>query len=326
MPSWSTSRSRLGIRPRPADVPAGRRGGAARRRRRGRQDPAADRAARPRRRRRLAGARRPLPRLRRQRAALPPVLRDPRPARRRAARPRRRGRRPPTPRCAAPAARPADAGRGRRTPESVAALDRADLFEAVHALARGRRRARPAAARRRGPALGRPVDPRPAELPVHPPLRRPGRARRVLPLRRPAPPPPAAPPGRRVVPPAAASSGSSSTPLGAADVRALVAELARPTRSPTTPRSRDIVDRAEGNAFFVEELVGAASGARAAGSPTTSPTCCWSGSTGSTTTRAPGRRAPPASPAAGSPTTLLARRRPGSTRAPSTRACARRSR
>ena len=82
---------------------------------------------------------------------------------------------------------------------------------------------------------------------------------RVVPLRRPAPPPPAAPPGRPSGPASAASSGCSSTPLPAADVRALIAELARRRRS-TSAEIADIVDRAEGNAFFVEELVGAASG------------------------------------------------------------------
>ena len=67
--------------------------------------------------------------------------------------------------------------------------------------------------------------------------------------------------------------------------------------------SRDIVDRAEGNAFFVEELVGAASGPRRLASPTTSPTCCWSGSTGlddaaRQVVRAASRRRPPGLPRA----------------------------
>ena len=92
------------------------------------------------------------------------------------------------------------------------------------------------------------------------------------------------------------------------DVRTLIAEL-RPERA-AEKELGDIVDRAEGNAFFVEELVGAAVRARQLGSRPTSPTCSWSASTGSTTP--PGRwSAPPASPAARSPTTC-SRPRPGS--------------
>ena len=67
------------------------------------------------------------------------------------------------------------------------------------------------AARRRGRALGRPVDPRDAELPVRPTIHPAGVADRVLPQRRPAPPAPAADLGRRVVAAARRSSGSPST-------------------------------------------------------------------------------------------------------------------
>ena len=83
-----------------------------------------------------------------------------------------------------------------------------------------------------------------------------------------------------------------------------------------------VVERAEGNAFFVEELVGAAAGTHDdAGSPPTSPSCCWCGSTASTSR--PARScARPASPADGSPTSC-SRSRPTSATRPSTRACAR---
>ena len=65
---------------------------------------------------------------------------------------------------------------------------------------RDRRREGAGAAGHRGHPLGRPVDPRPPQLPLLPPVRRAGRRGRVVPLRRPAPPPPAPSPGRRVVP------------------------------------------------------------------------------------------------------------------------------
>ena len=65
-------------------------------------------------------------------------------------------------------------------------------------------------------------------------------------------------------------------------------------------RARRHRRRAEGNAFFVEELVGAAAGAGRLACPTTSPTCCSSGSTGSTTPparwSAPPRGRPPGLP------------------------------
>ena len=147
-------------------------------------------------------------------------------------------------------------GRGR-------ALDRADLFEAVHAAARGGRRRRPGAAGRRGLPLGRPVHPRPAQLPVLPPLRGAGRRRGVLPLRRPAPPAPAPPPGRRVV----AAARRRAAPARAAARRR--GPAADPSRSPERDhrgRVCAIVEPAEGNAFFVEELVGAAARARQLGS------------------------------------------------------------
>ena len=54
-------------------------------------------------------------------------------------------------------------------------VERSDLFEAVHALLEEAALVAPPRARRRGHPLGRPLDPRPADLPAHPPLHRPGR-------------------------------------------------------------------------------------------------------------------------------------------------------
>ena len=116
------------------------------------------------------------------------------------------------------------------------------------------------------------------------PLPRPGRDRGVVPLRRPAPPPPAAATAAPVGPAARRRTGCSSSPLADDDVRALV-RAACPRPALRGRGAARIVRRAEGNAFFAEELVGAADGRRAGRRrcPTTSPTCCWSGSTGSTT-------------------------------------------
>ncbi len=192
----ATARHPPGPRPRPGA------GGPARGRRRRRQDPAPHRAARPRLHRRLAGRRRALPRLRRQRPALPAVLRGDRPARHRLPGPRRRDRRaPPGARAAPP--RPPAALRQRARPPTPPPTPRstaARLYDAVHALldAAGARAA--AAARDRGHPLGRPVDPRPAQLPVLAAVRARGGDRGVLPQRRPAPPPPAAQGRRRVGP------------------------------------------------------------------------------------------------------------------------------
>ena len=94
-----------------------------------------------------------------------------------------------------------------------------------------------------------------------------------------------------------ASPGCSSSPLPPRAVRSLVKQLhPAPLRESAVA---GIVARAEGNAFFVEELVGAA-GCRAV-SPTTSPSCCWCASTGSA--RPPSRScARRRCPAAGCPT------------------------
>ena len=169
------------------------------RRRRRRQDPAARRAAHPRRAGRLPRPRRALPRLRRQRAALPPVQRGLRPAGRRLPHPgplAGRGR---------PRHRPADA-RPPRDPRAPRARRRQrppGPARPLRVRARRARAARPgraAAAADRGRPLGRPVHPRAAQLPVLPTLRLPGGRGRVLPQRRPAPPPPAAHRSRRVGP------------------------------------------------------------------------------------------------------------------------------
>ena len=65
-------------------------------------------------------------------------------------------------------ARPGRRRRRRGPPVATPDLDRADLFEAVHAALEDLAAERPAAGRRRGRALGRPVHPRPAQLPVRP--------------------------------------------------------------------------------------------------------------------------------------------------------------
>ncbi len=94
---------------------------------------------------------------------------------------------------------------GRRTMQGAeqdasAAVGRADLFDAVLALFEAMAKVGSAAAGDRGRPLGRHLHPRPAQLPVLPALRRSGRHRRVVPLRRPAPAPSAAPRHRRVEP------------------------------------------------------------------------------------------------------------------------------
>ena len=165
----------------------------------------------------LAGGRRALPGLRRQRAALPPVLRGARPARGRAAR-GRRARRRRAPRAGPAPARPPRDGRDRERRRS----DRAEVEmprpgRPLRGRARpagGGRRDVPGAAGHRGLPLGRPVDPRPAQLPVLPAVRR----RRWPSSRRTAPTTCTAatrsaarsPSGRGC----AASSGCSSGPLG----------------------------------------------------------------------------------------------------------------
>ena len=150
---------------------------------------------------------------------------------------------------ATPATRPA-----RRTDEP---MDRADLFEAVHCRARRSwPRARRVLLLRRGRALGRPVDPRAAQLPVRPRLRRAGvrssRPTAATTCTAGTRCAPRSPSGRRLpgVEPAASSSRLSD-----ADVRTLVQAL-HPAPLRRARRSTRIVERAEGNAFFTEELVG----------------------------------------------------------------------
>ncbi len=186
---------------------------------------------------------------------------------------------------------------------------------------RGRRRAAAARGRRRGPPLGRPVDPRPDELPVHPPVQPAGGPRGVLPLRR---PPPQAPPprqGRRLV---AAPDRAPHVPRAARRRRGPRAgrlPRRRPGRRADRRRGRHGRRARRGQRVLRR-------GARrrhrrqprTAACPPTSPRCCWSGSTGSTSPRARsfGRRA---SPGAGSPTSCSPSR-PTSTTRRSTRACA----
>ena len=194
---------------------------------------------------------RPLRRPRRHPAALPPVQRGVHPAVRRAARTRSTG-------CsiALPGAGPPDPVPGRRRgPARDDRLDRGELFDSVLGGAglAGRRAARRPA--RRGRPLGRPGHPRPARLPVHPPRRRTGRRRRQLPQRRPAPAPPAAPHAGRMVPAARRSPASTSTRCRPT-TSAPSSGRWTPSRS-TRWTSRASSRRADGNAFFAEELLAA---------------------------------------------------------------------
>ena len=147
-------------------------------------------------RRRLARGRGPLPRPGRHRPALPPLLRDARPARHRAPRHRRRrGRTPPHPRPAA--ARPAHARRRgrRRPPASSGPTCSTPSAPCSRRPPRGRPAARSSSRTPTGPTAP-PATCSPSSSPA---LHRPGRRARQLPRRRPPPPPPAPPPGRRVV-------------------------------------------------------------------------------------------------------------------------------
>ena len=164
----------------------------------------------------LAGVRRTLPRLRRQRPALPPVLRGARPAGHRPPRRRRAPSPASTPRW--PGSSPAGGCSARHEAgDSVGARPGRPVRGRARP-ARGGRREGPGPPRHRGHALGRPVDPRHAQLPVLPALRRAGRRGGVVPLRRPPPPPPAPHPGRGVVPdprrraPPAPASGGARRP------------------------------------------------------------------------------------------------------------------
>ena len=112
------------------------------------------------------------------------------------------------------------------------------------------------AARHRGRALGRPGHPRPARLPVHPRRHRTPRDHRQLPQRRPAPPPPAASDAGRMGPAARGDAASQLDPLAADDVRSLVRAIHPEPLADAAVN--DIVSRADGNAFFAEELVAAA--------------------------------------------------------------------
>ena len=278
-----------------------------------------------RRRRRLAGRRRALPRLRRQRAALPPVLRGARPARGRAARARRQVTYE-HPALVPPAPGPPGHGAGRRRRRGRRRVRRQRRpRRPVHRrarAARGGRRARPAPRRRRGLPLGRPVDPRPAQLPVLPAVRA-ARSRWW---------PPTAPTtstaGTRCAarspsgPGCAASSGSSS------------ARCPTTTSAPWSPcwrrpacseRELDDDRRPRRGQRVLRRGAGRRRRhVRRQPARWTSPTCSWSASTGSTTT--PGRRCGSrASPAARSPTTCSPRP-PASTAPSSRRRCARPSR
>jgi hypothetical protein len=107
---------------------------------------------------------------------------------------------------------------------------------------------------RRGPPLGGQVHPRHGQLPVRPALRPAGVRRGVLPQRRPAPPTPP-PRGRRRVGPHAV--GRPAPPVAARRRRGPHAGSQPASGTPPGGRAACHRQRGEGNAFFVEELVGA---------------------------------------------------------------------
>ena len=231
---------------------------------------------------RVAG--RALPRLRRQRAALPPVLRALRPARRR----RPRGRRPAD-RRPHPALSHLQPGRRlivrrRRRGRGRPNLDRSDLFEAIHG-------ALDDLAERAAAAACVIEDVHWADRSTRDLLsflfarafRGPGRSCRVLPLRRPAPPPPAAR-DRGPVGPAARGPAGPARPAAR---RRRTRAWCRPCCPGRCPRaSCTAIVRAGRGQRVLRRGAGRRRRGRAAAAgacPTTSPTCCWSGSTGSTT-------------------------------------------
>ena len=225
--------------------------------------------------------------------ALPAVRRDGRRARRQGPRPRRRARRRP-PGAGAPRA-PGRRRESAATPCAPTSSRRCTAPSPTSAPWAGARR-------RRGRALGRRVDPRAAHPAVHPRL---------------------APTASGCSPRGAATTSTAATPwrgrstvwsrlpaltrielgpLPDADLRSIVRRVG-------TDLSPDVVDevarRAEGNAFFAEELAAAAADP---GEPTpaTSPGSCSPASTSSTT--APSAWcASPRSSAVGCRTTLLER-------------------
>ena len=188
------------------------------------------------------------------------------PATRPRARVRRRTRCSPGCSPAAPGARPpvppASEGRdlSRPLPHRAAPQPvddgRLQLFESVAGLICELAAAGAAADRAGGRALGRPVQPRPAALPARPAGRRAGRRGRLLPRRRPAPPASAAPAAGRAGPAARRRADRA----GAAAATPTWARWSAGWPRGGGCRSRtvdDVVARAEGNAFYAEELLAA---------------------------------------------------------------------
>ena len=213
--------------------------------------------------------------------ALPPVLRDARPARRRA--PRRRRRPSPATTRPSPGCSPAAACSPPRAATRAVGSTAPTCSTAVHALLEEAAPATPRSlARRRGLPLGRPARPATCSASSSPvDFTGPVVAGRQLPRRRPPPAPPAPQPGRRVVPAARRTPAARAVgPLADDAVRQLIAELAptgspwpRPSTSSTAPRATRSSSRSSP----------APPPGPAAGSRPTWPTCCWSGSTGSAT-------------------------------------------
>ena len=140
-----------------------------------------------------------------------------------------------------PTARPSRPGCSRR---SLATLGRLAAIE-------------PRRPRRRGPALGRPVDARPRRLSRAPDPDRADRARLDLPRRRAPSAAPAAAVARRAGADRPASSAWSCPACDLARTRELVATIRGST--PTTDEVARIHERSDGNPFFVEELLMAGS-------------------------------------------------------------------
>ncbi len=115
----------------------------------------------------------------------------------------------------------------------------------------------------------------------------------------------------------------SLEPLDAAEVRELVACLRAPAPAPCSPTTRSTWSSSAPRATRSSSRSWSAPppAPTTTPCPPTSPRCCWSGSTASTRPRARSC-APPASPAAGSPTSC-SRSPPTPTTTPSSRACAR---
>ena len=228
------------------------------------------------------------------------------------ARARRRSWPPPIPRSAG-------CGRPSGADEPTETLDRAEVFEAVHALLDELSARAPVVARGRGRPLGRRQHPRPGQLPALAAVPRPLPAAGHLPLRRDAPPAPAAPAGRGVGPgrrgragPARAAARRAPCGRWSTHLIGDPTRLSATTATTTTSAGSSSAPRATRS---TSRSSSPPSSAAAGACPRTSPTCCWCAWTGSTSRRATSSGWP-RPPASGSPTTCS----PGSRRVDEDRA------